>query len=139
MRFVLKYIYGNKIKSFLVYFSFLICITIIIISSSLVETISNLENLQREYQNTPYNVIIKNAKNRQYEAIKDNKEVKALGLESFIGSSVDKKYLYQVVGTNSDNLLSTSMFIKGGLFKKENDVILEKWTLDYLGLRLYVE
>ena len=64
---------------------------IIIISSSLVETISNLENLQREYQNTPYNVIIKNAKNRQYEAIKDNKEVKALGLESFIGSSVDKK------------------------------------------------
>lgn len=135
MKFVLKYIYGNKIKSFLVSFSFLICITIIIISSSLVETISNLENLQREYQNTPYNVIIKNAKNRQYEAIKDNKEVKALGLESFIGSSVDKKYLYQVVGTNSDNLLSTSMFIKGGLFKKENDVILEKWTLDYLGLK----
>lgn len=135
MKFVLKYLYGNKIKSFLVSFSFLICITIIIISSSLVETISNLENLQREYQNTPYNVIIKNAKNRQYEAIKDNKEVKALGLESFIGSSVDKKYLYQVVGTNSDNLLSTSMFIKGGLFKKENDVILEKWTLDYLGLK----
>ena len=60
MKFVLKYIYGNKIKSFLVSFSFLICITIIIISSSLVETISNLENLQREYQNTPYNVIIKN-------------------------------------------------------------------------------
>lgn len=49
MKFVLKYIYGNKIKSFLVSFSFLICITIIIISSSLVETISNLENLQREY------------------------------------------------------------------------------------------
>ena len=60
MKFVLKYIYGNKIISFLVSFSFLICITIIIISSSLVETISNLENLQREYQNTPYNVIIKN-------------------------------------------------------------------------------
>ena len=51
---------------------------IIIISSSLVETISNLENIQREYQNTPYNVIIKNAKKKDNSWDKPAKRYKEL-------------------------------------------------------------
>lgn len=135
MRFVLKYIRGNKIKSFFIYFSFLVCIAIIIISNSLIETISNIETLQKKYQNSPYNIIIASSNSKQYSNIEKDKNISNLGLENFIGVSKDEKYLYQVIGTNYDNLLSTSKFIVGNFFQKKNDIILEKWTLEYLGLK----
>lgn len=138
MCFVLKYIRGNKIKSFFIYLSFFICIAIIIISNSLIETISNIETLQKEYQNSPYNIIINSSNSNQYSNIKKDKNISNLGLESFIGISKHEKYLYQVIGTNSDNLLSTSKFIVGNFFKKKNDIILEKWTLEYLGLKPHI-
>lgn len=93
MRFVLKYIRGNKIKSFFIYFSFLVCIAIIIISNSLIETISNIETLQKKYQNSPYNIIIANSNSEQYSNIEKDKNISNLGLENFIGVSKDEKYL----------------------------------------------
>lgn len=135
MKYALMYIIRNKFKSFLIYIAFFLCISVMITSTILLDTISNINNIQREYQNTPYNIIIKNSSKYEYDKVKNDKSIDNIGTESFLGVSNDSNYLYQVMATDENNLLSTTKFIKGSSFNDENDIVLEKWVLDYLGLK----
>lgn len=69
MKYALMYIIRNKFKSFLIYIAFFLCISVMITSTILLDTISNINNIQREYQNTPYNIIIKNSSKYEYDKV----------------------------------------------------------------------
>ena len=134
---VFKYLKRYKSRSIAIAFSVILATTLIVGVGTLSRSAqqADLDMLKRE--TGKYHVIFKDINKNQLEIIKNEKTIKELAITSYYGSSdVGEKLPINIFYSDKTYLNSGTGLLKGRFPSEKNEVAVEKWILNSMGLEL---
>lgn len=133
---VLRYIKSYKSRSLAIALSIILATSLIVGIGTLSRSAqqADVDRLKRELGT--YHAYFKDIKKNQLKSIKSNKDIKNLSITSYYASTdVNEKLPINIQHANKNYLTSNSKLIKGRFPKANNEVVLEKWVLNSMGLK----
>lgn len=136
LKIVLRYIKSYKARSLAIAVS-------IILATSLIVGIGTLSRSSQQADVDSFkkdlgtdHVYFKDINKNQLEYIKSSKDIKNLGITSHYGyTDPNEKLPINLEYANKNYLTNQSKLIKGHLPKANNEVVVEKWVLNSMGLK----
>ncbi|UDN58091.1 ABC transporter permease [Clostridioides sp. ES-S-0010-02] len=136
LKIVLRYIKSYKARSLAITLS-------IILATSLIVGIGTLSRSAQQATVDSFkkdlgtdHVYFKDINKNQLEYIKSSKDIKNLGITSHYGyTDPNEKLPINLEYANKNYLTNQSKLIKGHLPKANNEVVVEKWVLNSMGLK----
>lgn len=132
---VLKYIKSYKARSLAIILSIVLGTALIVGVGTLSRSAqqANLERMKRECGN--YHVQFKDINKEQLDIVKQGNNIKDTSITSYYDSSdVGEKIPINIQRASENYLKKDSKLLKGKYPKGKNEVVVEKWVLNCLGL-----
>jgi hypothetical protein len=132
---VLKYIKSYKARSLAIILSIILGTALIVGVGTLSRSAqqADLDRMKRE--TGAYHVNFKDINKEQLEIVKDGNDIKDLGITSYYASSdVGEKLPININHASEKYLTKTSQLLKGRFAKGNNEVVVEEWILNSMGL-----
>ena len=136
LKIVLRYIKSYKARSLAIVVSIILATSLVVGIGTLSRSAqqADVDRLKRELGTD--HVYFKNIKKNQLKSIKSSKDIKNLGITSYYASTdVNEKLPINILYANKNYLTSHSKLIKGRFPKASNEVVVEKWILNSMGLK----
>ncbi|HBF6217975.1 TPA: FtsX-like permease family protein [Clostridioides difficile] len=136
LKIVLRYIKSYKARSLAIALSIILAASLIVGIGTLSRSAqqASVDRFRRELG--PDHVYFKDIKRNQLELIKSSKDIKNLGITSHYGyTDINEKLPINIEYVNKNYLTSHSKLIKGHFPKANNEVVVEKWVLNSMGLK----
>lgn len=136
LKIVLKYIKSYKSRSLAIALSIILATSLIVGIGTLSRSAqqADVDRMKREVGTD--HAYFKDIKRNQLESIKSGKDIKNLGITSYYASTdVNEKLAINILHADKNYLTSHSKLIKGRFPKASNEVVLEKWVLNSMGLK----
>lgn len=136
LKIVLRYIKSYKARSLAIALSIILATSLIVGIGTLSRSAqqASVDRFRRELG--PDHVYFKDIKRNQLELIKSNKDIKNLGITSHYGyTDINEKLPINIEYANKNYLTNQSKLIKGHFPKANNEVVVEKWVLNSMGLK----
>ena len=136
LKIVLRYIKSYKARSLAIVVSIILATSLVVGIGTLSRSAqqADVDRLKRELGTD--HVYFKNIKKNQLKSIKSSKDIKNLGITYYYASTdVNEKLPINILYTNKNYLTSHSKLIKGRFPKASNEVVVEKWILNSMGLK----
>lgn len=136
LKIVLRYIKSYKARSLAITLSIILATSLIVGIGTLSRSAqqADVDRLKRELGTD--HVYFKDINKNQLESIKSGKDIKNLGITSYYASTdVNEKLPINIQYANKNYLTNQSKLIKGHLPKANNEVVVEKWVLNSMGLK----
>ncbi|MCC0784402.1 FtsX-like permease family protein [Clostridioides sp. ES-S-0108-01] len=136
LKIVLRYIKSYKARSLAIILSIVLATSLIVGIGTLSRSAQQAEvDLLKRELGTDH-VYFKDINKNQLELIKSSKDIKNLGITSHYGhTDINEKLPINIEYANKNYLTSQSTLIKGHLPKASNEVVVEKWILNSMGLK----
>ncbi len=132
---VIKYIKSFKSRSIAIMLSIIIGTALIVGVGTLSKSAqqADLERVKRE--TGTYHVAFKDIDKNQLEVVKEGKDIKNIGITSYYASTdTDEKLPINILYADNNFLNDESEIVKGRLPEAKNEVVLESWILNSMGL-----
>lgn len=132
---VLKYIKSYKARSLAIILSIILGTALIVGVGTLSRSAqqADLDRMKRELG--AYHVNFKDINKEQLEIVKDGNDIKDLGITSYYASSdIGEKLPININHASEKYLTGTSELLKGRFAKGNNEVVVEEWILNSMGL-----
>lgn len=136
LKIVLRYIKSYKARSLAITLSIILATSLIVGIGTLSRSAqqADVDRLKRELGTN--HAYFKDIKRNQLESIKSGKDIKNLGITSYYASTdINEKLPINIHYANKNYLTNQSKLIKGHLPKASNEVVVEKWVLNSMGLK----
>lgn len=134
---VLKYIKSYKARSLAIILSIVLGTALIVGVGTLSRSAqqANLEIMKRELG--AYHVHFKDINQTQLDIVKKGNDIKKLSITSnYASTDLDEKLPINIVHASKNYLDETSKLLKGRFPKGDNEVVVEEWVLNSMGLKL---
>lgn len=136
LKIVLRYIKSYKARSLAIALSIILATSLIVGIGTLSRSAQQADVDRMKRETGADHVYFKNVKRNQLESIKSSKDIKNLGITSYYASTdVNEKLPINILHANKNYLTSHSKLIKGRFPKASNEVVVEKWILNSMGLK----
>lgn len=132
---VIKYIKSFKSRSLAIVLSIILGTSLIVGVGTLSKSAqqAGLDRVKRE--TGTYHVAYKDIDKKQLNIIKEGSDIKNIGVTSYYASTdIGEKLPINIIYADNNYLNDESEIIKGRLPKGENEVVLEGWILNSMGL-----
>lgn len=132
---VIKYIKSFKSRSIAIMLSIILGTALIVGVGTLSKSAqqADLERVKRE--TGTYHVAFKDIDKNQLEVVKEGKDIKNIGITSYYASTdTDEKLPINILYADNNFLNDESEIVKGRLPEAKNEVVLESWILNSMGL-----
>ncbi|MDI0266325.1 ABC transporter permease [Clostridioides difficile] len=136
LKIVLRYIKSYKARSLAITLSIILATSLIVGIGTLSRSAQQAEVDRSKRELGTDHAYFKDIKRNQLESIKSGKDIKNLGITSYYASTdVNEKLPINIQYANKNYLTNQSKLIKGHLPKANNEVVVEKWVLNSMGLK----
>lgn len=136
LKIVLRYIKSYKARSLAIAVSIILAVSLIVGIGTLSRSAQQAEVDKLKRDLGADHVYFKDINKNQLKLIKSSKEIKNLGITSHYGfTDVNEKLPINIEYVNKNYLTSHSKLIKGHFPKDNNEVVVEKWVLNSMGLK----
>lgn len=136
LKIVLRYIKSYKARSLAITLSIILATSLIVGIGTLSRSAQQAEVDRSKRDLGTDHAYFKDIKRNQLESIKSGKDIKNLGITSYYASTdVNEKLPINIQYANKNYLTNQSKLIKGHLPKANNEVVVEKWVLNSMGLK----
>lgn len=135
LKLVIKYIKNYKARSLAIVLSIIMGTALIVGVGTLSRSAqqANLERLKRE--TGTYHANFKDINKEQLDIVKQGKDIKNIGITSYYASTdVGEKLPINILYADKNYIENDSEIIKGRLPKNNNEVVVEAWILNSMGL-----
>lgn len=136
LKIVVRYIKSYKARSLAIALSIILATSLIVGIGTLSRSAQQADVDRMKRETGADHVYFKNVKRNQLKSIKSSKDIKNLGITSYYASTdVNEKLPINILHANKNYLTSHSKLIKGRFPKASNEVVVEKWILNSMGLK----
>ncbi|MCC0731634.1 FtsX-like permease family protein [Clostridioides sp. ZZV14-6048] len=136
LKIVVRYIKSYKTRSLAIALSIILATSLIVGIGTLSRSAQQADVDRMKRETGADHVYFKNVKRNQLKSIKSSKDIKNLGITSYYASTdVNEKLPINILHANKNYLTSHSKLIKGRFPKASNEVVVEKWILNSMGLK----
>ena len=132
---VIKYIKSFKSRSIAIILSIILGTALIVGVGTLSKSAqqADLERVKRE--TGTYHVAFKDIDKNQLEAVREGNDIKNIGITSYYASTdTGEKLPINILYADNNFLNDESKIVKGRLPEAKNEVVLESWILNSMGL-----
>lgn len=132
---VIKYIKNFKSRSIAIMLSIILGTALIVGVGTLSKSAqqADLERVKRE--TGTYHVAFKDIDKNQLEVVREGKDIKNIGITSYYASTdTGEKLPINILYADNNFLNDESEIVKGRLPETKNEVVLESWILNSMGL-----
>ena len=132
---VIKYIKNFKSRSIAIILSIILGTALIVGVGTLSKSAqqADLERVKRE--TGTYHVAFKDIDKNQLEAVREGNDIKNIGITSYYASTdTGEKLPINILYADNNFLNDESKIVKGRLPEAKNEVVLESWILNSMGL-----
>lgn len=132
---VIKYIKNFKSRSIAIILSIILGTSLIVGVGTLSKSaqLADLERVKRE--TGTYHVAFKDIDKNQLEAVREGNDIKNIGITSYYASTdTGEKLPINILYADNNFLNDESEIVKGRLPETKNEVVLESWILNSMGL-----
>lgn len=132
---VIKYIKSFKSRSIAIILSIILGTALIVGVGTLSKSAqqADLERVKRE--TGTYHVAFKDIDKNQLEVVREGKDIKNIGITSYYASTdTGEKLPINILYADNNFLNDESKIVKGRLPEAKNEVVLESWILNSMGL-----
>lgn len=136
LKIALRYIISYKARSLAIALSIILATSLIVGIGTLSRSAQQAEVDKLKRETGSDHVYFKDINKNQLEYIKSRKDIKNLGITSHYGyTDPNERLAINLEYANKNYLTNQSKLIKGHLPKASNEVVVEKWILNSLGLK----
>ncbi|MCP3317907.1 FtsX-like permease family protein [Clostridioides difficile] len=136
LKIALRYIISYKARSLAIALSIILATSLIVGIGTLSRSAQQAEVDKLKRETGSDHVYFKDINKNQLEYIKSRKDIKNLGITSHYGyTDPNERLAINLEYANKNYLTNQSKLIKGHLPKTSNEVVVEKWILNSLGLK----
>lgn len=136
---VIKYIKSFKSRSIAIMLSIILGTSLIVGVGTLSRSAQQADVNRTKREMGTYHVYYKDIDKNQLKIVKEGKDIKNIGITSYYASTdVNEKLPINILYADNNYLDDESAIIEGRLPKGENEVVLEAWILNSMGLKLEV-
>lgn len=133
---VIKYIKSFKSRSIAIMLSIILGTSLIVGVGTLSRSAQQADVNRTKREMGTYHVYYKDIDKNQLKIVKEGKDIKNIGITSYYASTdVNEKLPINILYADNNYLDDESAIIEGRLPKGENEVVLEAWILNSMGLK----
>ncbi|MEG1409739.1 MAG: ABC transporter permease [Terrisporobacter sp.] len=133
---VIKYIKSYKSRSIAIILSIVLGTALIVGVGTLSRGAQQADVNRMKREMGTYHTYYKDIDKNQLEIVKKGKDIKNIGITSYYASTdVNEKLPINILYADKNYLNDESQIIDGRLPKEENEVVLEAWILNSMGLK----
>lgn len=133
---VIKYIKSFKSRSIAIMLSIILGTSLIVGVGTLSRSEQQADVNRTKREMGTYHVYYKDIDKNQLKIVKEGKDIKNIGITSYYASTdVNEKLPINILYADNNYLDDESAIIEGRLPKGENEVVLEAWILNSMGLK----
>lgn len=136
----IKYIRSFKSRSIAIMLSIILGTSLIVGVGTLSRSSQQADVNSTKRETGTYHTYYKDIDKEQLEIVKKGKDIKNIGITSYYASTdVNEKLPINILYADNNYLDDESEIIEGRLPKEKNEVVLEAWILNSMGLKPKVE
>lgn len=133
---VIKYIKSFKSRSIAIMLSIILGTSLIVGVGTLSRSAQQADVNRTKREMGTYHVYYKDIDKNQLKIVKEGKDIKNIGITSYYASTdVNEKLPINILYADNNYLNDESAIIEGRLPKGKNEVVLEAWILNSMGLK----
>lgn len=133
---VIKYIKSFKSRSIAIMLSIILGTALIVGVGTLSKSAQQADINRTKRELGTYHVYYKDIDKNQLEIVKKGKDIENIGITSYYASTdVSEKLPINILYADNNYLNDESEIVKGRLPKDKNEVVLEAWILNSMGLK----